>query len=85
MRVVVVGAGEVGFHLAQRLSEEHQDVVVIDADPEQVEHAAQQLDVQTMRTLGASDASKRGRSSMIDSIVEVPSTMTVPPFGRFGS
>ena len=54
MRVVVVGAGEVGFHLAQRLSEEHQDVVVIDADPEQVEHAAQQLDVQTMLGNGAS-------------------------------
>ena len=54
MRVVVVGAGEVGFHLAQRLSEEHQDVVVIDADPEQVEHASQQLDVQAMVGNGAS-------------------------------
>jgi trk system potassium uptake protein TrkA len=54
MRVIVVGAGEVGFHLAQRLSEEHQDVVVIDSDPEQVEHAAQQLDVQTIMGNGAS-------------------------------
>ena len=54
MRVVVVGAGEVGFHLAQRLSEEHQDVVVIDSDPERVEHAAQHLDVQTIEGNGAS-------------------------------
>ena len=54
MRVVVVGAGEVGYHLAQRLSEEHQDVVVIEADPEQAEHAAQQLDVQTVVGNGAS-------------------------------
>jgi trk system potassium uptake protein TrkA len=54
MRVVVVGAGEVGFHLAQRLSEEHQDVVVIDSDPEQVEHASQQLDVQALVGNGAS-------------------------------
>ncbi len=53
MRVVVVGAGEVGFHLAQRLSEEHQDVVVIDSDPERVEHAAQQLDAQTLLGNGA--------------------------------
>lgn len=54
MRVVVVGAGEVGFHLAQRLSEEHQDVVVIEADPAQADHAAQQLDVQTVVGNGAS-------------------------------
>ena len=54
MRVVVVGAGEVGFHLAQRLSEEHQDVVVIEADPERADHAAQQLDVQTVVGNGAS-------------------------------
>ena len=43
MRVLVVGAGEVGFHLAQRLSEEHQDVVIIEDDPERAETAAQQL------------------------------------------
>ncbi len=54
MRVVVVGAGEVGYHLAQRLSEEHQDVVVVDSDPERVEHAAKALDVQTVEGNGAS-------------------------------
>lgn len=54
MRVVVVGAGEVGFHLAQRLSEEHQDVVVIESDRDQADHAAQQLDVQTVVGNGAS-------------------------------
>lgn len=54
MRVLVVGAGEVGFHLAQRLSEEHQDVVIIEDDPERAETAAQQLDVQTIVGNGAS-------------------------------
>ena len=54
MRVLVAGAGEVGFHLAQRLSEEHQDVVIIDSDPERAEHAARQLDVQTVVGNGAS-------------------------------
>ena len=54
MRVVVVGAGEVGFHLAQRLSEEHQDVVVVDSDPDRIEHAGQQLDIQTVEGNGAS-------------------------------
>lgn len=54
MRVVVVGAGEVGFHLAKRLSEESQDVVIIESDPEQADHAAQHLDVQTVVGNGAS-------------------------------
>lgn len=54
MRVIVVGAGEVGFHLAQRLSEEHQDVIVIESDPGAADHASQQLDVQTIVGNGAS-------------------------------
>ena len=54
MRVIVVGAGEVGFHLARRLSEEHQDVVIIEADPERAEIATQKLDVQTIVGNGAS-------------------------------
>lgn len=53
MRVLVVGAGEVGFHLAQRLSEEHQDVVLIESDAERAEHAAQLLDIQTVVGNGA--------------------------------
>ncbi len=54
MRVVVVGAGEVGFHLADRLSQEGQDVVVVDRDPERAERASEQLDVLTVLGNGAS-------------------------------
>ncbi|MEQ9401932.1 MAG: Trk system potassium transporter TrkA [Longimicrobiales bacterium] len=54
MNVLVVGAGEVGFHLAQRLSEENQDVVLIESDPERADFAAQQLDVITVVGNGAS-------------------------------
>jgi len=32
LKVVIVGAGEVGFHVASRLSHENKDVVVIDKD-----------------------------------------------------
>ena len=32
MRVVIVGAGEVGFNAARLLSEEGNDVVIIDQD-----------------------------------------------------
>jgi len=54
MRVIIVGAGEVGYHLAERLSQENQDVVVIEADPEQAERASELLDVMTVVGNGAS-------------------------------
>ncbi|HSG46859.1 MAG TPA: Trk system potassium transporter TrkA [Longimicrobiales bacterium] len=54
MKVLIVGAGEVGFHLAERLSEEGQDVVLIESDPERAEFASQQLDVLTLVGNGAS-------------------------------
>jgi trk system potassium uptake protein TrkA len=54
MRVLIVGAGEVGFHLAERLSQESQDVVVIESDPERADFAGKQLDVMTVVGNGAS-------------------------------
>jgi trk system potassium uptake protein TrkA len=32
MRILILGAGDVGFHLAQQLAEENHDVVVIEQD-----------------------------------------------------
>ncbi len=54
MRVIIVGAGEVGYHLAESLSQENQDVVVVDADPERAERASGLLDVMTVVGNGAS-------------------------------
>lgn len=54
MRVVVVGAGEVGYHLAERLSQEQQDVVLVESDPDRADFAGRQLDVQTVVGNGAS-------------------------------
>jgi trk system potassium uptake protein TrkA len=54
MRVIIVGAGEVGFHLAERLSLENQDVVIIEMDPERAERASELLDVMTLVGNGAS-------------------------------
>ena len=54
MRILIVGAGEVGFHLAERLSQENQDVVLIESDPDRAEYASNQLDVLTITGNGAS-------------------------------
>jgi trk system potassium uptake protein TrkA len=54
MRVIVVGAGEVGYHLAARLSQEHHDVVVIERDTELAQRIQSQLDLLVIQGNGAS-------------------------------
>ena len=54
MRVLIVGAGQVGFQLAKRLSEEGQDVVLIDLDPQRTSYVSEQLDLLTVTGNGAS-------------------------------
>lgn len=43
-----------GFHLAERLSQENQDVILIETDPDRAEFASQQLDIMTINGNGAS-------------------------------
>ncbi|MBN1591849.1 MAG: NAD-binding protein [Candidatus Coatesbacteria bacterium] len=54
MKVVIVGAGEVGFHIASRLAYEHKDVVVIDIDPEAIRRVSDNIDVQAIIGSGSS-------------------------------
>lgn len=54
MRIIIIGAGEVGFHIAERLSSENHDVVVIEKDEEQRQQVQGQLDVLTVDGNGAS-------------------------------
>ncbi|HEN21427.1 MAG TPA: Trk system potassium transporter TrkA, partial [Desulfobacteraceae bacterium] len=54
VKIIIVGAGEVGFNIAQRLSEETQDVVLIDKDPEKIKAVTEDLDVQALLGSGTS-------------------------------
>jgi len=54
MRVVVVGAGEVGFNIADTLSREGNDVIVIDRDEERLKVLSDTLDVETILGSGSS-------------------------------
>ncbi len=49
MRVVVIGAGEVGFDIARMLALEQHDVVVVDLDERALESARERLDVMTVQ------------------------------------
>ena len=57
MKVVIVGAGEVGFHVASRLSHENKDVVVIDKDSDAIRRISDNIDVQVILGSGSSPVS----------------------------
>ncbi|GAA6198930.1 Trk system potassium transporter TrkA [Aquicoccus sp. SU-CL01552] len=46
MKVIICGAGQVGWQIARHLSGEHNDVTVVDNNPDLVRRATEALDVQ---------------------------------------
>ncbi len=56
MKVVIVGAGEVGYHIALFLSLEKIDVVVIDSNRDNLKRVSNDLDVATIEGHGGSPA-----------------------------
>lgn len=54
VRIVVVGAGKLGYSIAELLSKEAFDVVVVDQDAAQLEGPKNTLDVLTIHANGAS-------------------------------
>ena len=71
MHIVIVGAGDVGFQLARRLSREKYDITLIEAEPNKVARAKEQLDVRWSKArqqlpgaeTGRPRACRRGRCS----------------------
>ena len=54
MKIIIVGQGKVGFLLAQRLSEERHDVIVVDENPAVLAESQEELDILTVVGNGAS-------------------------------
>lgn len=54
MKIVIVGAGDVGFNIASHLALEDKDVVVIDIDPDAIRRVSDNLDVQVINGSGSS-------------------------------
>ena len=49
MKILIIGAGDIGFQLAKRLSQEKHDITMIEADPQKVKRASEQLDAIALR------------------------------------
>jgi trk system potassium uptake protein len=54
VRILILGAGDVGYHLAKQLSEENHDVVVIEQDRERVRVIEETMDALVIEGNGAS-------------------------------
>ena len=54
MKIVVVGAGEVGFYIASHLANENKNVVVIDNDDNALRRVSDNIDVQVLKGSGSS-------------------------------
>tara|TARA_B100000029_G_scaffold516383_1_gene629320 strand:- start:11551 stop:12891 length:1341 start_codon:yes stop_codon:yes gene_type:complete len=72
MKIIVIGAGEVGFQLAKGLSEEDYDITIIDIVKQKVQRAMENLDVITVQGNGASpDVLKEAGVEKADVVVAV--------------
>ncbi|RTE53592.1 Trk system potassium transporter TrkA [Arenibacter aquaticus] len=49
MKIIIAGAGEVGFHLAKLLSYESQDITLIDCNKDSLSYADTHLDIRVLR------------------------------------
>lgn len=49
MKIIIAGAGEVGFHLAKLLSYESQEITLIDTDKHSLNYANDHLDIKVIR------------------------------------
>jgi trk/ktr system potassium uptake protein len=54
MKIIVIGAGEVGYHIAERLSHESQEVAVIERNPEVCRRVQESLGLRTIEADGSS-------------------------------
>ncbi len=54
MRIMIVGAGRVGYFLSEKLSGEGQEVVLIDRDPDKLRRIERDLNIMTVQGSGAS-------------------------------
>ena len=71
MRIIVIGAGHLGYIIAELLSNEGYDVVVVDSDGDKLEAVRNDLDVLTVLADGTSPSFMRSQARGRDLLVAV--------------
>jgi trk system potassium uptake protein TrkA len=74
VKIIIVGAGEVGFHLAKILSQEKHDITVLDTSDERLARVNESLDVMTVEGGGSQISSlQRAGAPEADMLIAVTS------------
>lgn len=77
MKILIAGAGEVGFHLAKLLSYESQDITLIDTHKESLSYADGHLDIRVLRGDATSiSVLKDAKVDQADLVIGVTSSET---------
>ncbi|WP_290697649.1 Trk system potassium transporter TrkA [Lacinutrix sp.] len=77
MKIIIAGAGEVGFHLAKLLSYESQEITLIDPDKESLSYADNHLDIKVLKGDATSIAMlKEARVESCDLVIAVTASET---------
>lgn len=77
MKIIIAGAGEVGYHLAKLLSYESQDITLIDCDKENLTYADSHLDIRVIKGDATSvSVLKDARIDSADLMISVTSSET---------
>ena len=77
MKIIIAGAGEVGFHLAKLLSYESQDITLIDNNRDHLVYADTHLDIRTVKGDATSIAVlKDAQVKNVDLVIGVTSSET---------
>ncbi|NAS29579.1 Trk system potassium transporter TrkA [Flavobacteriaceae bacterium R38] len=77
MKIIIAGAGEVGFHLAKLLSYESQDIILIDTNKESLNYADTHLDIKVLKGDATSiNVLKEANVSNSDLVIGVTSSET---------
>ena len=75
MKIIIAGAGEVGFHLAKLLSYESQDITLIDTNRDNLLYADTHLDIRTIKGDATSIAIlKEAQVKNVDMLIAVTSS-----------
>ncbi len=78
MKIIIAGAGEVGYHLAKQLSNENHDITVIDIDSSSLERVDSVMDVLTINGSSTSlKILKKANCDKTDLVVSVTSSESI--------
>ncbi len=78
MRIIIAGAGDVGFHLAKLLAIEEHDINIIDLDSSKLQYISNHLDVNTIKgsstSYGILEEAKISKADLLIAVTESEST-----------